>query len=131
MPKVYRIERGDGLGPYRFISWQIIGRHTVEAGKPGPDGHPQDSEMYRTLVVQKQIDRFFFGFRSLEELLDWFDEPDENYELMKIGCKVAVYEADYIIDGINQCAFYKDYSAQIESWEMPECMFQNSKKMSW
>lgn len=109
MLQVYRVEDEDGVGPYRsdknYVAFALFGGDALSNGaRPCP--------WYDNL---KQFgDSHFFGFESMEQLLEWF--PRECLQrLFDAGFRVRVYAVapDYVMRGGKQVAFIKDQARQL------------------
>lgn len=112
MHSIYRLETPSGNGIYisRFeLGYtQAIEEHLSHPWWPSPDedgmGHSAWSDM-------------LFGFRSLEQMRDWFNGAERLY-LSTFGILLSHYQArGPIVSGKRQVAFYRGCAELI--WQKP------------
>lgn len=115
--RVYRVERVDGVGPYRAGLSLLRGYGTLQH-RPGPedDGIPP-------LAIS---DDTRFGFASLEQCGYWFNLWDEREKLEQCGYAVAEYEvSDHLVtQGWHQCAFIKAGATLVRRLPFPPPLFR-------
>lgn len=65
--------------------------------------------------------KHFCAFISLEQMRDWFRDPDIRKELNCLGCKLVTYEVDssYVLHGRYQVMFEKEKASEISREAIP------------
>lgn len=124
MVTVYRVEDpATSLGPYGGLSIfaergeddelictaEEVFEDLHERHGHDPENHPgPKSEGWEDLLDTQRY-RWKFGFSSLDELKDWFDE-DLRERLALVGFVISAYtvDSDAIIHGKKQCLFEYD-----------------------
>lgn len=118
MPRVFRIEDAEGVGPYQGNppgSLPLIDEHVDDPHKPAPyDDGLGDYPPGKWRDVR-------FGFTSLEQMQAWFATEEERRELANAGYRVAVYEAhpDRHMLGGHQCIFDLTRAEKVETIPVP------------
>lgn len=96
MTRLYRVEHiENGRGPYNIgIDMGDLNYHTSNFNRPIPleDG------------INNVPEHYHFGFKSLQQLYDWFGE---FYEALKDEFHIVVYETENFIEGQFQVCFDK------------------------
>ena len=111
---IYRYEK-NGIGPYRQVEFNPLEKEILD--KEDSDKNPlpiNDFESHILFIsANKIMSDFYFGFKSLEQLNNWFDKEDKktlidnNYELIKYS--VSIY-----IESEKQVMFDMDFAIRIE-----------------
>ena len=83
--KIYRFEK-EGIGPYKR------GILSSEESENKPTLYTEDRILYTYLLVFGKMKSFRFGFSSLEDLYNWFNEIDLKI-LEDTGFKLVEYES--------------------------------------
>lgn len=109
----YRVENGDGEGPYRCEAPTpnfnrrptVCKRHPV----PSDDTLLVDNFYKRTKMSIYSCDSWLFGFTDLDQLTFWFTEKDRK-ALEKDGFKVSVYRLKkrFVVTGKAQSLMHID-----------------------
>jgi hypothetical protein len=104
---VYRIQKENGIGPYHCYvscsSWQDE-FHTADNGRPGPYEDEGFSAYSLDEALGANSENHYFGFKSLEDLMRWFNET-ERQKLAKHGYKIYLVEARQVWYGKRQVIF--------------------------
>ena len=110
---IYRYEK-DGVGAFlhketnKTFYKRII--NTLNKNyHPSPIDDKKLKYMFAYLTKTKELDDYFFGCLSLEELYLWFNEEIRK-ELNQRGFKIEKYKTDCYIQGTNQVLFKKNYN---------------------
>ena len=109
--KVFRVENKNGYGPYRNPNqtakfWLRMNSHVRSKGRDNVPPPWADIQAWDNLTDDEQSN-FCFGFTSLNQLKDWFN--DVLLGLFKEGYRIKKYEVDEgdILFGQKQVAFRK------------------------
>jgi hypothetical protein len=103
---IYRVENDAGQGPYRLGHGVMWNKLFNPEQRPFPS---MDPGLEHILASKKDLIKdFFFGFNSLEQLRDWF-EDEELISLDNIGFKIKTFDVPdaLIIEGSAQLLFKK------------------------
>lgn len=87
MAKFYRLANADNHGPYHSD-------HSASFNRSGDNDHPgpcTDPGLRKIWDRLPQQTTYKFGFRSLEQLLDWFNHND-RLSLADVGFRIRIYE---------------------------------------
>lgn len=87
MAKFYRLANADNHGPYHSD-------HSASFNRSGDEDHPspnQDPVLREKWERLRRSSSYKFGFRSLEQLLDWFSYKD-RLSLADVGFRIRIYE---------------------------------------
>jgi hypothetical protein len=118
---VYRIEDAAGRGPYRrqsknkdgVVWWQEKDHNASCPRTPTLSHEAWFSDKEMTVQVDARHVRaslpnstFFFGFVSMQSLLNWFD-PVELWLLKESGYSIKEYDCEVVFFGSKQCIFKK------------------------
>lgn len=100
---VYRVENEIGLGPYNSGSSYRHRFPDNDENHPGlnPWGWHVDAVLLKKVI---DPDPYRFGFSTMKQFNDWFDEPRRKV-LRTAGYHLAVYHADTRICSRKQCVF--------------------------
>lgn len=121
---VYRFERVDGVGPYQLEELSAILRpHCVDGKHPAPW---QDELFIQASVFDSfwEITNpdYHFGFASVAQMLDWFDDADMVSALQYHGVNlykmtVQCNHQEDVVHGTLQTMFLKSrvvYQEQLD-----------------
>lgn len=101
MDIVFRLEDDKGLGPYRhFSSYDLC----IECNHRGCPQHPSPEWDGIPSVAWEEEDDVRFGFKSLCDLINWFDY-DIRVKLDGHDIRVSVYSGEVIARGYRQLVF--------------------------
>lgn len=134
MPLVYRVENGDGEGPYTASNGQSL--YHLNAGSAGAwqsecfdlkNRHPapyDDSKLVRSgfdvfkrnFECSYDVEDLSFGFESPEQYRSWFFSDELLHKLDAMGFRLHVYDVpeNQVAFGNSQCAFRKDRATDLE-----------------
>lgn len=131
--KVFRVEVPSGEGLFGTIGSAVL-KHNEFCLPPHEDGNLSylfiGSLHSHAISLQKLYsDQWFFGFKSLKGIRDWFPKQAQIERLVKAGCVVKEFEVDevYAISGGHQVAFVKDKAMLIKEYPLSIKHKQNSK----
>ena len=128
MVRVYRIEKEDGTGVYTAGSvtaterrlGEIISDYTgfcddgwsPSSRHPAPGIDSQLGPVWKHMDIA-QRDRYYFGFKDIEQLQNWFFDIRLNNILHEYGFRVSIYDVPKcdVIEGKHQVAFLRDDNA--------------------
>jgi len=107
---VYRYEK-DGIGVFtnketgKKLYKKII-KTLNNKDHPSPLDDKKLRYVYAYLKKTKEINDYYFGCSSLEELRFWFNEDIRDI-IEKKGFKIKSYKTNYYVKGTNQILFKK------------------------
>lgn len=103
---IYRIENGDGLGPYVGADhWMWQTKMHIPPNNPSPCQDPGLKENWD----QARCHEYKYGFKSLEQLGEWFS-PKELKRLHRLGFEIKTYRVlkSQCFIGTKQLMFHKE-----------------------
>lgn len=108
--KVYRLENLSGKGVYRCDPQEVLLAEYEKEFRPMPQDDVKLTESFSKWGVdlsQHLKNKFVFCFESPEQLLKWFNKPDDLINwTWQIGIRVGVYEVPdaMVLRGDTQAA---------------------------
>ncbi len=111
MQRVYRLETLEGVGVYMARrSNQMIHRIMYEYVDAPRHPGPMNDSLLADTFYSANLERFSFGFASLEQLKEWFfdDNDRELLSLHGIVCNEYEIEGWGFVAGEKQCIFVKE-----------------------
>lgn len=107
---IYRVETESGQGPYANadIGYKCGSVHSA----PAPWEDYQLAPEWNNLGCNREKDKFYFGFSTPEQLLEWFHSDEFHKEAHEAGYRVSVIEvAGRVFHGAYQSIFERAQSA--------------------
>ena len=127
---IFRVEDSEGRGVYR----RLINKCREDEGYfgnfsgIGSDKHPcpyfekkSFRKKWQSLWKVNEQVHWYFGFKTMDQLLEWFYCPAFRKVMFYHGAKLALYETDgrKIMKGRSQIAFDKRKSKLIKYISLP------------
>lgn len=114
MSVIYRIQNSEGKGPYNLSDLDVrswIDNTTKHNGDqcPGPWEDEGIAEYWDDLCRRALSKKFKFGFKTLEQMLEWFSET-EIERLKEFGfdvVEIPLEQVSELIEGQKQVMFTK------------------------
>lgn len=106
---IYRVEKESGAGPYVYtdIGYRCGSVHSA----PSAWNDGELREDWANLERNGESEKFYFGFSSVGQLLDWFHSADFHEEAENSGYRVSVVEVlGRVFHGTYQSIFERSKS---------------------
>lgn len=113
--RIFRVQAFNGNGPYMGSNISdVAGIGCLISEHPNPYGDAGLCEAWENMHSYEQ-DEFYFGFKDLNQLSNWFMYPDLNMEAAELGWIVEyeVNEEDYVI-GQFQAIFKRQNATSVK-----------------
>lgn len=127
--KVYRLEyRNEGVFSsgviYKAMQAMEAKMGLWAADEPNPYRHPSPDNDVLGWAAHPDMYKFYCGFRSIEQLLRWFDSEALRVALNVVGVEMKVYEVAErdVLSGVMQIMFKKCNAQLIETLPVPTVM---------
>lgn len=116
MPKIYRVQDGNGTGMYQrwsVASWNMQECDGFQPRHPRPR---EDSALVKSVEnagVRFAANLFHYGFSSIEQFKFWVYKGEWREELNEAGFSLVEFEVEQVFYGDTQAVIYADATREV------------------